>query len=83
MIDILLNAEQLMDQKRNEFLGDSDGRLREVLERIWVDKFKWGKTITCCKLGMYDDLKVELEERGFFVFSEMRYGEVMLCISLK
>jgi hypothetical protein len=81
MIDILLETEHMIDLKREEFLANSRGRLREILERIWNDKFKWGKNITCCKMGMYDDLKEELEDMGFFVFNEMRYGERMLCIS--
>jgi hypothetical protein len=83
MIDILYEAEHLMLQKREEFLGNAKGRLREILERIWVDKFKWGKSITTCKKGIYDDLKEELEELGFFVYSEMRYGEVMFCVALR
>lgn len=83
MIDILFDTEQIIEQKREEFLGNSQGRLRDLLERIWTDKFKWGKTFTCCKVGMYDDLKEELENMGFYVFSEMRYGEIMFCISWK
>jgi hypothetical protein len=80
---VLYEAEQILFKKREEFLGDSKGRLREILERIWVDKFKWGKLLTCCRLGMYDDLKEDLENLGFYVFYETYYGEKMLCISLK
>jgi hypothetical protein len=83
MLDILFEAEQLLTMKREQFLGNSKGRLREVLERIWIDKFKWGKMNTCCRLGMYDDLKEELESLGFYVYYEMYYGEKMFCISLK
>ena len=83
MIDVLFETEQIMEQKRDEFLGGTKGRLREVLERIWNDKFKWGRTFTSCKRGMYDDLRDELEKLGFFVFHEMHYGEVMFCISWK
>lgn len=83
MLDILYEVEQLIELKRIEFLGGTKGRLREVLERIWVDKLKWGKTLTCCKKGLYDDLKPELEDMGFYTFYEMRYGETMFCISWK
>ncbi len=83
MLDIIFETEQILEQKRSEFLGDSKGRLRELLERIWIDKFKWGKSQTCCKMGMYDDLKEALEEMGFFVYHEMRYGQMMFCIQWK
>jgi hypothetical protein len=83
MVDVLFETEQMIEQKRNEFLGDSRGRMRDVLLRIWNDKFKWGKSFTCCKPGIYDDLKEELEEMGFYVFNEMHYGEIMFCISWK
>lgn len=83
MLEIIIETEQFMEQKRAEFLGGSKGRLRELLERIWTDKFKWGKNYTCCRLGMYDDLKGTLEEMGFFVYHEMRYGQMMLCIQWK
>ena len=83
MNNILFEAEQILVKKREEFLGDTKGRLREILERVWVDKFKWGKLITSCRLGMYDDLKEELEELGFYVFYETYYGEKMFCISLR
>lgn len=83
MVDVLFETEQLIEQKRDEFLGNAKGRLREVLERIWIDKFKWGKNMTCCKMGMFDDLQEEFEERGFYVTHERRYGEIMMCISWK
>lgn len=81
MVDVLYETEQIIEKKRDEFLGASRGRLREVLERVWNDKFKWGKSFTCCRAGIYDDLQEELEDLGFYVFREMHYGEVMFCIS--
>lgn len=83
MRKILYDAELMMTLKKSEFLGNSNGRLREVLERLWVDKFKWGKQTSCCKVGVYDDLKEKLEELGFQVFYDTCYGERMFCISLR
>jgi hypothetical protein len=83
MQKILYEAELMMTLKKSEFLGNNNGRLREVLERLWIDKFKWGKQISCFKVGMYDDLIEKLEELGFHVFYDTYYGERMFCVSLR
>jgi len=83
MLDILFETEQYIEQKHSQFLGGTKGRMRELLERVWIDKLKWGKTYSCCRMGLYDDLKDELEEMGFYIFYEIRYGEKMFCVSWK
>jgi hypothetical protein len=83
MYKTLYETEILISHKKEEFLGNTGGRMRELLDRIWTDKFKWGKQVSSCKMGMYDDLKEELEELGFQVFYDQCYGEKMFCISLK
>ncbi len=83
MVDVLFETEQILEMKKREFLGDTQGRLRELLERVWIDKFKWGKSFTSCKLGIYDDLQEQLENLGFYVFHEMHYGEMMFCMTWK